>query len=70
MFGDESSSVGGTVRVDPESEVVDGDVMVKPTGGNEVVGVVAAAVGTLADVVGQCSLTSRVDESSCLVKEH
>ena len=31
VFGDESASVGGTVRVDPEPELVDGDmVVVKP----------------------------------------
>ena len=52
MFGDESSPVGGTVGVDPESHVVDGDMMMKPTNSDQVVGVVVAAVGTLSDVVG------------------
>ena len=70
MFGNESASVGRTVGVDPESHLVDGDVMMEPTDSYQVVGVVAAAVGSLSDVVGQCSLTSRVYESSCLVKEH
>ena len=44
--------MGGTVRVDPESELVDGDVVVVPAEGDEVVGVVAAAVGSLGEVVG------------------
>ena len=52
VFGDESSPVGGTVRVDPVSDVVDGDVVVIPAEGDEVVGVVAATVGALVDVVG------------------
>ena len=52
VFGDESSPVGGTVGVDPESQVVDGDVVVIPAEGDEVVGVVAATVGSLLDVVG------------------
>ena len=38
--------------VDPVAESVDGDVMVVPAEGDEVVGVVVAAVGALADVVG------------------
>ena len=44
--------MGGGLGVDPESEVVDGDVVVVPTERDEVVGVVVAAVGSLPDVVG------------------
>ena len=52
MFGDESSPVGGTVRVDPESELVDGDVMVIPTKGDQVFWIMVATVGSLLEVVG------------------
>ena len=52
MFGDESSPVGGTVGVDPVSHLVDGDVVVIAAEGDEVVGVVAATVGALVEVVG------------------
>ena len=55
--------MGGTVGVDPVSQVVDGDVVVIPAEGDEIVGVVAATVASLVDVVGQCSLTSRVSMS-------
>ena len=51
-MGDESSPVGGTVGVDPESHLVDGDMMVIPAEGYQVVGVVVTAIGTLVDVVG------------------
>ena len=52
VFGDESSPVGGTVGVDPESQLVDGDVMVIPAEGYQVCGVVAPAPGSLLEVVG------------------
>ena len=42
----------GGLGVDLVAEAVDGDVVVVPAEGDEVVGVVVAAVGTLADVVG------------------
>jgi len=44
--------VDGGLGVDLVAEAVDGDVVVVPAEGDEVVGVVVAAVGTLADVVG------------------
>jgi hypothetical protein len=46
------SAVDGAGGVDPVAEAVDGDVVVVPAQGGEVVGIVVAAVGTLADVVG------------------
>jgi hypothetical protein len=49
---EELSAVDGGLGVDPVGEAVDGDVVVVPAEGDEVVGVVVAAVGTLADVVG------------------
>ena len=52
VLGDEPSPVGGTVGVDPESHLVDGDVMVIPAEGDEVVRFVVAAPGPLVDVVG------------------
>jgi len=44
--------VDGGLGVDPVAEAVDGDVVVVPAEGDEVVGMVVAAVGTLADVAG------------------
>jgi hypothetical protein len=49
---EELSAVDGGLGVDLVAEAVDGDVVVVPAEGDEVVGVVVAAVGTLADVVG------------------
>ena len=46
------AAVGGGLGVDPETQLVDGDVVVVPAEGDEVVGVVVAAVGSLPDVVG------------------
>ena len=48
----EPSAVGGGVGVDGEAELVDGDVMVIPAKTYQVVGMVAVAVGPLADVLG------------------
>ena len=45
MWGEESSPVGGTVGVDPESHLVDGDMMAIPAEGDQVVSVVVAAPG-------------------------
>ena len=38
--------------IDPVAESVDGDVVMKPAQGGQVVGIMVAAVGSLADVVG------------------
>jgi hypothetical protein len=48
---DEASPVGGGVGVDPESELVDGYVMVIPTQGYQIFGVVVAAQVLFVDVV-------------------
>ena len=55
--------------VDPVAESVDGDVMMKPAEGDQVVGVVVAAVGSLADVVGLESVAAvaSFDGTSVLV---
>jgi len=46
------AAVDGAGGVDPVAESVDGDVVVVPAEGDQVVGVVVAAVGSWADVVG------------------
>ena len=45
MWGDEPSPVGGTIGVDSESHLVDGDMVAIPTEGYEVVSVMVAAPG-------------------------
>ena len=52
MGFEELSAVDGGLGVDLVAEAVDGDVVVVPAEGDQVVGVVVAAVGSLADVVG------------------
>ena len=44
--------MGGTVGVDGEPGLVDGDMMVVPAEAGQVVGMVVTAVGPLPDVVG------------------
>ena len=44
--------MGGTVRIDPESESVDSDVMVIPAGRDQIVGMVTATVLSFLEVVG------------------
>jgi hypothetical protein len=50
-LADESSAVGGGVGVDSESEHVDGDVVVVPAEGDQILRIVVTAVVTFCDVV-------------------
>jgi hypothetical protein len=49
---EESSAVGGALGVDGEAHPVDGDMVVVPAQGCQVVGVMVAAVLSFPDVVG------------------
>lgn len=49
--GEEASSAGWRMGVDPESVLVDDDMVVEPTHEHEAVWVVVAAVGLVDDVV-------------------
>ena len=51
--------MGGAMGVDGEAEPVDGDMMVVPAQGGEVVGVVVAAVLSFSDVVGLEPVSAR-----------
>ena len=51
--------MGGTSRVDGEAEPVDGDMVVIPAQGCQVVGLVVAAVLSFPDVVGLEPVTAR-----------